>query len=226
MTKHLFIPLRSVLLLTALLTLLNGCSLLPSAAPSPRFANLPLSDTLKRRLTFTPEEEPEQARTLIGLIRLEEGKLRVVFLTPYGQRLTTLIHDAEGSRFEEGDVPEKMVKDAFPASPEWLASRLEWSLWPAVALEEAFIDSPWSVSIAGEAREIRRYDTLIARITPAMTDASREETVILEDRQGQFRLRIEPLDAASKGPSEEPPEEPSEKQPEEPSDEASEEPSS
>nr|WP_298373151.1 DUF3261 domain-containing protein [uncultured Halomonas sp.] len=197
MTNHLVTPLRSLVLLTALLTLLSGCSLLPSTAPSPRFANLPLSDTLKRRLTFTPEEEPEQARTLIGLIRLEEGKLRVVFLTPYGQRLTTLVHDEEGSRFEEGDVPEKMVKEAFPASPEWLASRLEWSLWPAVALEEAFIDSPWSVSIAGDAREIRRYDTLIARITPAMTDASREETVILEDRQGQFRLRIEPLEESA-----------------------------
>ncbi|WP_048306839.1 DUF3261 domain-containing protein [Halomonas sp. PR-M31] len=131
------------------------------------------------------------------MIRLEEGKLRVVFLTPYGQRLTTLVHDEEGSRFEEGDVPEKMVKEAFPASPEWLASRLEWSLWPAVALEEAFIDSPWSMSIAGDAREIRRYDTLIARITPAMTDASREETVILEDRQGQFRLRIEPLEESA-----------------------------
>ncbi|WP_048306840.1 hypothetical protein [Halomonas sp. PR-M31] len=63
MTNHLVTPLRSLVLLTALLTLLSGCSLLPSTAPSPRFANLPLSDTLKRRLTFTPEEEPEQART-------------------------------------------------------------------------------------------------------------------------------------------------------------------
>nr|WP_299242089.1 DUF3261 domain-containing protein [uncultured Halomonas sp.] len=193
MKNHLLTPLRPVMLLM-LLTLLNGCSLLPSTAPSPRFENLPLADTLKRRLTFIPEEAPDKARTLIGLIRLEKGELRVVFLTPYGQRLTTLIHDAEGSRFEEGDVPEKMVKEAFPVSPAWLASRLEWSLWPAKALEEAFIDSPWSVSIAGKAREIRRHDTLIARITPAMTDASREETVILEDCQGRYRLRIEPLE--------------------------------
>ncbi|WP_227369951.1 DUF3261 domain-containing protein [Halomonas sp. M20] len=194
MTNHLFTLLRPVMLLAALLALLNGCSLLPSTAPSPRFASLPLTDTLKRRLTFTPEEEPDKARTLIGLIRLEERELRVVFLTPYGQRLTTLVHDAEDSRFEEGDVPEKMVKDAFPASPAWLASRLEWSLWPVNALEEVFIDSPWTVSITGGVREIRRHGTLIARITPAMTDASREETVILDDRQGRYRLRIEPLE--------------------------------
>lgn len=210
MTNHLLAPLRLIVMLTALLALLNGCSLLPSTAPSPRFANLPLSDTLKRRLTFTPDEEPDKARTLIGLIRLEEGELRVVFLTPYGQRLTTLIHDTEGSRFEEGDVPEKMVKEAFPASAEWLASRLEWSLWPAVALEEAFIDSPWSVSITDDAREIHRYGTLIARITPAMTDASREETVILDDRQGNYRLRIAPLEDSSEKPSKEPSKESSE----------------
>ncbi|MGC3874748.1 DUF3261 domain-containing protein [Halomonas sp. GXIMD04776] len=211
MMIRLFTPLRSALVLISLLVLLSGCSLFPSTAPSPRFANLPLSETLKRRLTFIPDDEPDKAHTLIALIRREDTRLRAVFLTPYGQRLATLIHDDEDSRFEEGDIPEQAMKEALPVSPEWLASRLEWSLWPAVALEEAFIDSPWSVILEDDAREIYRYGTLIARVTPAMTDASREETVVLEDRQGHYRLRIVPLEGTSEERSSEAPsaEEPS-----------------
>lgn len=175
--------------------LLAGCSLAPAVAPSPAYERAPVTDTLKRRLTFTPRDQQQPSRTLIGLIRLTPTGLRAALLTPYGQRLVTLVDDdAEGPRFEAGDVPPDALRDALPMSPPWLASRLQWCLWPREALDDAFAGSPWSVSVDGDARVIRHRDAIIARITPAATHAGRTETVLLDDRQGEYLLRIVPFE--------------------------------
>lgn len=180
----------------ALALVLGGCSFAPPLPPSPAFDDAPVTGTLKRRLTFTPDDETQPSRTLIGLIRLDGSRLRAVLLTPYGQRLVTLVHGADGSRFEPGDVPREALREALPVSPEWLASRLEWSLWPIEALRDAFAGSPWTVAVAGDVREIRHRGELIARITPAAANAARTETVLLDDRQGDYRLRISPIEDA------------------------------
>ncbi|SHF21539.1 Protein of unknown function [Modicisalibacter ilicicola DSM 19980] len=200
---NVFHPSRYLAVLAmALLTLASGCAWLPSTAPSPRLDSLPLTDTLERRLTFVPDDAPQRTRKLIALIRLDDEQLRAVFLTPYGQRLATLVHDAEGSRFEEGDLPRQALEEALPVSPEWLASRLEWSLWPPVALEEAFTGTPWSVDIVEDVRVIRFHGRVMARVTPPATDATRDEAVLLDDRQGKYRLRIAPLEAPRREPPE------------------------
>lgn len=187
-----------LLLPAMLLAILSGCALAPGGSPSPDFTAAPSTpETLQRRLTFTPDDENEPSRTLIGIIRLEERQLRAALLTPQGQRLVTLVHDGQASRFEPGDVSREALEEKIPFPPDWLASRLEWSLWPTGALADAFADSPWSVEETRGDRVIRYRGKLMARITPASTSAGREETVLLDDRAGRYRLRIEPIEASS-----------------------------
>ncbi|HET8792053.1 MAG TPA: DUF3261 domain-containing protein, partial [Modicisalibacter sp.] len=174
-----------------------GCATRPPPAPSPTFDSVDFNGTLKRRLTFIPYDDDRSTRELIGLIELNDSRLRAVLLTPFGQRLVTLMHDSEGSRFVPGDVPPKALEEALPISPEWLASRLEWSLWPTQALRDGFAGSEWSVAIADGSRVIRHGGNVVARITPATASADTLGTVLLDDRQGRYRLRISPLDAAA-----------------------------
>lgn len=182
--------LGAIMLLSGMLAL-TGCSLTPPIAPHPALDRAERSTTLVRRLTFEPDDDAAP-RTLIAVMRLTPQELRVVLTTPYGQRLTTLVRDASGSRFEQGDAPRE---EALPFPPDWLATRLEWSLWPRAALEDAFEGSDWHLDERGGHRLITYRDTRIARITPPPSgrDASRE--VVLDDFQGDYRLRITPLDA-------------------------------
>ncbi|SDL18137.1 Protein of unknown function [Modicisalibacter muralis] len=182
--------------MTLLLSMaLAGCATRPSPAPSPAFASVDFAGTLKRRLTFIPYDDDRPTRELIGLVELGDNRLRAVLLTPFGQRLVTLEHDSEGSRFVPGDVPPEALREALPISPEWLASRLEWSLWPTQALRDAFAGSEWSVAIDDGRRMIRHHDDVVARIAPATASAETVGTVLLDDRQGHYLLRISPLDA-------------------------------
>ncbi|WP_419307232.1 DUF3261 domain-containing protein [Chromohalobacter israelensis] len=187
--------LGAVALLSASL-IVTGCSLTPPIAPHPALDRAERAATLTRRLTFEPGDETTASdaspRTLIAVMRLAPQELRVVLTTPYGQRLTTLVRDASGSRFEQGDAPRE---EALPFPPDWLATRLEWSLWPRAALEEAFAGSDWRLDERDGHRLITYRGTRIARITPPPSgrDASRE--VVLDDFQGDYRLRITPLDA-------------------------------
>ncbi|WP_148253025.1 DUF3261 domain-containing protein [Aidingimonas lacisalsi] len=180
------------------LTGLSGCSSSPTISPSPDFMAAPVTaDAITRRLTFTPYDDVKASRTLIGVIRLDDAQLRAALLTPQGQRLVTLVHDSDISRYEPGDVPRDALEQALPFPPAWLAARLEWSLWPTDALDAAFKGSPWSIQIEDDTRVIRHRGKTISRITPASTSAARRDAVLLDDRQGRYRLHIEPLEEAS-----------------------------
>nr|WP_246404098.1 DUF3261 domain-containing protein [Halomonas stenophila] len=182
----------SSLLPALLLTLqLGGCAALrPAPPPSPALAAMPNQEPVQRRLTLAPDAGP--ARTLIMVISMEADRLRAVLLTPYGQRLATLIRDARGSRYESGDaaVPGEAP---LPVPADWLTARLEWCLWPLEALRQAFAGSAWSVARVGDSREIRHRGTLVARIHPADPRLGDTQRVLLDDRQGEYRLTIAPL---------------------------------
>ncbi|GHB16146.1 hypothetical protein GCM10009038_13230 [Salinicola rhizosphaerae] len=113
-----------------------------------------------------------------------------MLVTPYGQRLTTLVRDADGAQFEAGDAP---GEPPLPIPPAWLASRLEWSLWPLDALQHVFKGSAWRASEDGASREIFYHGKLAARITPA-PDRNHPQTLTLDDRQGDYRLTITPFE--------------------------------
>ena len=174
-----------------LLALLAGCSLAPPLPPAPSQPALAEPATLKRQLIFERDDRRE-TQTLIALIRLAGSELRAALLTPYGQRLVTLVQDAGGSRYVAGDVPLAEIEKRLPPA-DWLAARLQWCLWPAEALREAFAGTPWRLTLSERAREIRYRDQLIARISPADSHAGTRQPVLLDDRQGQYRLRIIPL---------------------------------
>ncbi|WP_110642412.1 DUF3261 domain-containing protein [Salinicola sp. CPA57] len=171
--------------------MLAACSLTPPASPSPTLAAATTSDTLKSQLTFQPEDG--DARTLIAFIRITPEQLRAVLITPYGQRLTTLIRDADGARFEAGDAP---GESPLPIPPAWLASRLEWSLWPLDALRQSFSGSAWQVVDSAASRDIRYRGKLAARITP-VPDRDHPTTLVLDDRQGNYQLTIAPMQDAN-----------------------------
>ncbi|MCG7600175.1 DUF3261 domain-containing protein [Halomonas sp. McH1-25] len=176
---------------------LAGCSLTPSVSPAPAFQSVAATDTLKRRLTFMPDDESRPPQTLIGLIRIADHELRAVLLTSYGQRLVTLVNDAEGSRYLAGDVPQATMEERLPVPADWLASRLQWSLWPVAALRDAFAGSAWTIEVEDGSRIIRQHGKVVARITPATASAERRQDVLLDDRQGRYRLRISPLEEAA-----------------------------
>lgn len=125
-----------LLVVALLMALLGGCSLTPPLPPAPSQPALAEPATLKRQLSFESDDDRE-AQTLIALIRLDGIELRAALLTPYGQRLVTLIQDTEGSRYVAGDVPLAKIEERLPPA-DWLAARLQWCLWPAAALREAF----------------------------------------------------------------------------------------
>nr|WP_286009739.1 DUF3261 domain-containing protein [Salinicola sp. S1-1-2] len=174
--------------LAALLLAVSACSLTPPVSPSPPLAAAATNETLRARLAFTPDDG--ETRTLMAVIRITPAALRAVLVTPYGQRLTTLVRDAEGARFEAGDAP---GEPPLPIPPAWLASRLEWSLWPLPTLTEAFAGSAWDVSEDRHAREITYHARLAARITPP-PDPRHRQPLTLDDRQGGYRLTITPLE--------------------------------
>ncbi|RTR07119.1 DUF3261 domain-containing protein [Halomonas nitroreducens] len=183
----------AVLLLTLQLA---GCAALrPAPPPAPGLAAMPTLGPVQRRLTLAPDADPQQARTLITVLSLEPERLRAVLLTPYGQRLATLVRDARGSRYESGDTPVP-GEAPLPVPADWLAARLEWCLWPLEALHQAFAGSAWSAQRVGDSREIRRGGALVARIRPADPELSGTRRVLLDDRQGEYRLTIAPLKEA------------------------------
>ncbi|MGQ7244536.1 DUF3261 domain-containing protein [Salinicola sp. V024] len=174
-------------LILALMLLLSACSLTPPVSPTPPLAAATTADTLKSQLTFQPDDG--EARTLIAFIRITPEQLRAVLVTPYGQRLTTLVRDTEGARFEAGDAP---GESPLPIPPQWLASRLEWSLWPLEALRRSFAGSAWQVVDSTTARAITYRGELAARITP-VPDREHPTTLTLDDRQGGYQLTIAPM---------------------------------
>jgi len=178
---------RAVGLALGLALPLSACSLTPPVSPTPPLAAAATTDTLKSLLTFQPDDG--EARTLIAFIRITPAQLRAVLVSPYGQRLTTLVRDAGGARFEAGDAP---GESPLPIPPQWLASRLEWSLWPLDALHRSFEGSAWQVVDSATSRDIRYHGELAARITP-VPDRDNPRTLTLDDRQGGYQLTIAPM---------------------------------
>jgi hypothetical protein len=168
------------LLAIGLALVLAACGARPATAPAPELSALPAAGPQTQRLTFFHGDE---RRELIGILRHDSESLQMAMLSPQGQRLLTLVRDAEGARF--------LADAAFdpPFSAEWLASRLAWILWPEEALEEAFAGSSWALKVGSRGRTIYHRDREIARITGSA--ACR----ILDDLEGGYRLQIAAVSA-------------------------------
>lgn len=161
-----------------LLSLLAGCAgQQVITTPLPKLSELPEIGTQRQRLTFHHQGRQHQ---LIGILQHDQA-LRLVMLNAQGQRLLTLVHDDDGSRFLHDTLEP-------PFSAEWLASRLSWSLWPASALSHAFSTNAWSLSEDHQGRTIRYATRVIARISG---DA---QCRLIEDFEADYRLYIAPLD--------------------------------
>ncbi|EWG97816.1 hypothetical protein Q427_33995 [Halomonas sp. BC04] len=117
------------------------------------------------------------------MLRHDDHKLQLALLSPQGQRLLTLVQDAEGTRFRPGAAFEP------PFTAEWLANRLAWSLWPSAALEQAFGDSGWTLREDVEGRLVEYRGRPMARITGS------PECRIIDDIEGGYRLQIATLGA-------------------------------
>lgn len=169
-------------LLSALL--LAGCAGQPVVAPLPAPLTLPAIDTHLQRLTF---EHQQQRHELIGILRHDEHSLRLIMLSPQGQRLLTLQHDESGARF----IGDTAFDPGLSAS--WLASRLTWSLWPSSALKQSFEGSHWTLTEEGERRTIRYQNRVIA-----YADRS-ADCLVIDDIEGSYRLFIAPLDDSATG---------------------------
>ncbi|MFG6177054.1 DUF3261 domain-containing protein [Halomonas sp. THAF12] len=167
-------------LLPSLLSIaLSSCALAPPSSPLPPVATLPAAVPETYRLTF---EHDDARHDLIAALRHDRHSLRLALLSPQGQRLLTLVQDAEGARF----LPDAAFEPPFSA--DWLASRLSWGLWPAERLEEAFHDSDWRLETRGQERLIFEEDHQIAHLKG---DA---RCRVLQDMEGDYRLTISPLD--------------------------------
>lgn len=164
--------------LSICLALLSGCTTRPAQAPLPDLSALPTAEARTQRLTFDHDGQRHQ---LLGVLRHDNRELQLALLSPQGQRLLTLVQDAQGARFRPGAAIEA------PFTAEWLANRLAWSLWPSPALERAFADSGWTLREDAEARIVAYRGRPMARITGS------PECRIIEDIEGGYRLQIASL---------------------------------
>lgn len=158
---------------------LSACTMAPPSPPLPPVAALPSAAPETYRLTF---EHDDERQDLIAALRHDRHSLRLALLSPQGQRLLTLVQDADGARF----LPDAAFEPPFSA--DWLASRLSWGLWPVDRLEAAFNGSDWRLETHDQVRVIFAGNRQIARLEG---DA---RCRLLQDREGGYRLTIAPLD--------------------------------
>ncbi|SDU24009.1 DUF3261 domain-containing protein [Halopseudomonas salegens] len=168
------------LLVGMLLTVLSlsGCALVQQAPGIPALSTLPGELPPTQRLTIKHQQQHE----LLVAIGQGEDSLRVVLLTAEGQRLLTLVHDAEGSRF--------ITQQAWqpPFSADWLMSRLAWDIWPAATLNQHWQRSRWHADEQGATKRIWRGRTLVSR------HRSVAQCRIIEDFEAGYTLYLQPLD--------------------------------
>ncbi|MCM5705014.1 DUF3261 domain-containing protein [Larsenimonas salina] len=181
------------LALSALLAGLAGCAV-PSVSPHPVLEHPDAPTTETRLLTIEPESAPDERQQLLSVLKLKDHSLTVVVATPTGQRLFTLKDDQNGARFTQ-----TLTDPPFPAS--WLASRLEWSLWPLDALNTAWLGSDWSAvetpQDSGRVRRIQEGDETVATIRYQNDRLISNAPVTLEDHQTRHRITIAPLSERS-----------------------------
>ncbi|WP_024951049.1 DUF3261 domain-containing protein [Cobetia crustatorum] len=191
--------------------LLSGCSLFapqPLSAQSPMPALSSLQDTTTQRLSLRMERMDENGKAvmddasprlppLLGVLRQSPEAMRLVLLSVQGQRLLTLVHDNDGSRFENArpDVLEKL-----PFTADWLARRISWVHWPQAAIDKAFMGTDWQLVQAGDwqhpnqpaQRIIRQGNDVIAEL-----DRDAQGRVSLSDPASGRVLVLTPLPSVS-----------------------------
>jgi hypothetical protein len=159
--------------------LLSGCA---SQPPAPDLATLAPKARQVQQLII---ETPQQSHTLLGVIEHDHRSLRMALMSVQGQRLLTLVQDAEGARFLPGAGFEP------PFTADWLAARLAWSLWSAVQLQDTFRRTTWSVRQDVSGHSVYRRDMLVAHV--GLSD----NCTLIDDVQTGYRLYIIPIALAS-----------------------------
>ncbi|WP_158774588.1 DUF3261 domain-containing protein [Cobetia sp. L2A1] len=204
--------------------LLSGCSLFapqPLSAQSPMPALSSLQETTTQRLSLQIErndtaqsraerdvgsdgdkaaESADRLPPLLGVLRQSPEAMRLVLLSVQGQRLLTLVHDKDGSRFENArpDVLEKL-----PFTADWLARRISWVHWPQAAIDKAFMGTDWQLVQTGDwqhpnqpaQRIIRQGNEVIAEL-----DRDAQGRVSLRDMAADMVLVLTPLASADAPP--------------------------
>ncbi|MDI4659754.1 MULTISPECIES: DUF3261 domain-containing protein [Cobetia] len=196
--------------------LLSGCSLLApkpleAASPMPALANLEQTSTQRLILRVARIESDDSAQRavdgegaqehnlppLIGVLRQSPEAMRLVMLSVQGQRLLTLVHDADGSRFEKAR-PEVLKK--LPFSADWLARRIAWVHWPKDAIDDAFANTGWQLVQRGDWQQRRQpAQRIITHDGVTIAELSRDASgrVTLRDPAADMQLTLEPLAAPS-----------------------------
>ncbi|MEH6493812.1 DUF3261 domain-containing protein [Halopseudomonas sp.] len=163
------------------LLLLSGCALLsPTPAPPPDLAALPPAPAQTLQLRFV---HGDQTHVMIGVLRRDSDSLRLVLLSPQGQRLLSWQRDASGAQMHSA-----VWQPPFDA--DWLGSRLAWSLWPAKALHQAFAGSRWTLQGSPQRRAIYYRKQLIAKVK---IDG---HCRLIDDLDAGYQLTITVADAA------------------------------
>ncbi|AVV34792.1 hypothetical protein C8233_15125 [Halomonas sp. SF2003] len=134
---------------------------------------------------------------LIGVLRQSPEAMRLVMLSVQGQRLLTLVHDADGSRFEKAR-PEVLEK--LPFSADWLARRIAWVHWPQAAIDDAFANTGWQLVQRGDWQQGRQpAQRIITQDGVTIAELTRDASgrVTLSDPAADMQLTLEPLAAPS-----------------------------
>lgn len=164
---------RAISLLAVWLLMMSGCAAQLRSAPVPDLNTLPASAPRTQHLVFEHDGERHE---LLAVLRHDQRMLRMVLLSPQGQRLLTLEQDADSARFLPGAVFDP------PFSAQWLAERLSWSLWPAEELERTFKGSRWAVQQTEQGHRIYYRKQLVTIITDIGS------CHIVDDVQAGYRL--------------------------------------
>ncbi|MBS4154278.1 DUF3261 domain-containing protein [Cobetia sp. MC34] len=150
-------------------------------------------------------EQEQNLPPLIGVLRQSPEAMRLVMLSVQGQRLLTLVHDADGSRFEKAR-PEVLEK--LPFSADWLARRIAWVHWPQAAIDAAFANTGWQLVQRGDWQLVQRGDwqqrrqpaqRIITQDGVTIAELTRDASgrVTLRDPAADMQLTLEPLAAPS-----------------------------
>lgn len=197
--------------------LLSGCSLLvpqplQAASPMPTLASLEQTSTQRLILRVARIESEGGAQRavdadesaqehhlppLIGVLHQSPEAMRLVMLSVQGQRLLTLVHDADGSRFEKAR-PEVLEK--LPFNADWLARRIAWVHWPQAAIDDAFANTGWQLVQRGDWQQRRQpAQRIITQAGVTIAELTRDASgrVTLRDPAADMQLTLEPLAAPS-----------------------------
>lgn len=121
--------------------LLAGCSLLPATpAPPAPFAPLPPSSyggTVRATQILTLSRAGG-ARTLQCVVEIGPGKLTLVCATALGQRVLSLVYDAQGLRAD-------VIEGGAAPPPAQVLTDLQLAAWPLPALQAAVAGSTWRI---------------------------------------------------------------------------------